>query len=245
MNLNIKMNLNLTLLQYINIKENNFNNKENDNLYPFQHKKKETKKKIKRKLASETNSFVQKILKPDWFSQFPREILLSSGNNNPPLAMKVEYSYGQLFDHKKIVMVDMDEVRAIQVDDDQNSQTIGTTGLGPCIAIVGVAFTEEGNQVTALYHWSGPQPNQKNNQAAKIALTKVDQCLYEKNQIVTQEVNFFLLGSDEGSRQNLKALQKIGKIPKTCIFPMPFEVEFGWSVAVKGNIIYFGTEIIY
>lgn len=181
---------------------------------------------------------------------FPRVLSFPSNDPQKPWFIEIKYSDEQLFDQDIIINVDGGGLDVIQEDNpDDDEPAIGTAGLGPCIAIIGIGFDDNGKRVSGLYHWTGPNQEQDPNKAAKVAFDVLNQRISDivsrsDSHIDIKQIKYFLLGSDEGSRQDLKALQTIGCIPEEHIVPIPYEVDGGWDVVIEDNTIYFGTQLI-
>lgn len=181
---------------------------------------------------------------------FPRICTFNSQNPLESWTVTFNYWTGDPFNENEVIIVgggSLDVIQENNPDDEESS--IGTRGLGPCIAIIGIGFDNRGKRVSAMYHWTGPELDQDIDGAAENALDLIKNRIcnvveLSKNHIDISQVQYFLLGSDSGSRRELGALQRIGNIPEKHIVPTPYEVDGGWDVLVKDDTIYFGTEII-
>lgn len=137
--------------------------------------------------------------------------------------------------------LEMDEVEVISKDEtESDGNTILTLGVGPCIAIIGMGFTDKGVTGWGMLHWSGPRENEDVQKAARRAVKKIAEH-FDCINLERHTIKYFLFGSEKESYSNMKVLEKILRIPKEHIF-IPPQAQYGWDVAVTDGKIYFGSS---
>lgn len=148
------------------------------------------------------------------------------------------------FSEDAIFCIDQDRLGSAEMGG-EDEDILGTYGVGPCIVIIGMGVAENGKRVNTLYHWSGPEPDEDLNESAVEAIKCINHEMCKEYSVLDNTIRYYLIGSDKGSQNNLKALMEAGNIPRKNVRRLLKEIEGGWDIIIAEETIYYGASLLH